>query len=62
MILDNEKLGSGAFAIVYQGILKGRPPVFAIHPKLSMVLGTSDIDNVSVAVKQLKPHATDVER
>jgi hypothetical protein len=62
VILDDEQLGSGAFAVVFRGILQGRPPAAAIHNRLSIKLGLAGAVNMSVAVKRLTPHATDMDR
>jgi hypothetical protein len=59
-ILDNEKLGSGAFATVYKGLLKGQPPSVEMRGSLNFAFDRLDGksgDDCFVAVKKQHLHA-----
>ncbi|CAJ0587295.1 unnamed protein product, partial [Mesorhabditis spiculigera] len=53
--ISTEKLGSGAFAAVFSGILSGMPPVAKIYPQLNLGGLLNELEN-PVAVK--RPHDT----
>jgi hypothetical protein len=54
LIIGDEKLGNGAFAIVYKATIIGKPPILAVYKNLSFELAG---DGGVVAVKVLPPHA-----
>jgi hypothetical protein len=52
IIIDTEKLGSGASAIVYKGILRGNFPMLNINRHLNLALDMTDNNQRNeVAVK-----------
>uniref|UniRef100_A0A914X544 Protein kinase domain-containing protein n=1 Tax=Plectus sambesii TaxID=2011161 RepID=A0A914X544_9BILA len=52
-IFDHEKLGSGAFCVVYKGKLVGKAPICKIQPSMA----TQCFENCEVAVKKLPEYA-----
>uniref|UniRef100_A0A914WLP0 Protein kinase domain-containing protein n=1 Tax=Plectus sambesii TaxID=2011161 RepID=A0A914WLP0_9BILA len=52
-VFDNEKLGSGAFCLVFKGKLEGKAPICKIQPGVA----TQCFENCEVAVKKLPEYA-----
>jgi hypothetical protein len=57
LILENEKLGVGAFSVVYKGILKKFPDIH-LGRGLIWALEMKDGAMIDVAVKMPPPHAS----
>uniref|UniRef100_A0A914VA04 Protein kinase domain-containing protein n=1 Tax=Plectus sambesii TaxID=2011161 RepID=A0A914VA04_9BILA len=57
-IFDHEKLGSGAFCIVFKGKLVGKAPICKIQPSVA----TQCFKNCEVAVKKLPEYADDLAK
>jgi hypothetical protein len=55
-ILNNQILGSGAFAVVCKGILKGQLPILRVHKNLQLALEWQDAATTEVAVKMAPTH------
>ncbi|TKR69181.1 hypothetical protein L596_021368 [Steinernema carpocapsae] len=62
VINEQEKLGSGAFASVFKGTIKGKSSVFANHAKLNVSLHFQENMNNEVAVKMLHKHTGHANR
>ena len=62
IINKNEKLGSGAFAAVYKGYLKGKNPLFEKIGNLHFALEMAENSGNEVAVKMLHEHADESSR
>ncbi len=62
IIFDNKKLGSGAFAAVFRGTLKGEAPIVAVMDSINLALELRGDSNKDVAVKLLPQHATQSDR
>ncbi|KAK0409591.1 hypothetical protein QR680_004642 [Steinernema hermaphroditum] len=61
-IHEDEKLGSGAFASVFKGTVKGKSSVFSSHANLSISLHFKDNSSNEVAIKMLHQHTSDANR
>uniref|UniRef100_A0A914VJA9 Protein kinase domain-containing protein n=1 Tax=Plectus sambesii TaxID=2011161 RepID=A0A914VJA9_9BILA len=55
-IFNNEKLGSGAFCVVFKGKLVGKAPICKIQPSVALQC----FENCEVAVKKLPEYASDL--
>ncbi|KAE9548280.1 hypothetical protein FO519_008504, partial [Halicephalobus sp. NKZ332] len=62
IINKNEKLGSGAFAAVYKGYLKGKNPLFEKIGNLHFALEMAENSGNEVAIKMLHEHSDEVSR
>ncbi|CAJ0576924.1 unnamed protein product, partial [Mesorhabditis spiculigera] len=61
LFVSSQKLGSGAYAIVFKGHLKGAPPVVKIFPRLKISALYTD-DEHHVAIKMAHTHASDKDK
>ncbi|CAJ0953768.1 unnamed protein product, partial [Mesorhabditis belari] len=59
--ISSEKIGSGAYAVVFKGILTGIPPVVRLIPRAQLIGGYAKDEN-AVAVKRPYEHANSEER
>uniref|UniRef100_A0A7E4VQ30 Protein kinase domain-containing protein n=1 Tax=Panagrellus redivivus TaxID=6233 RepID=A0A7E4VQ30_PANRE len=57
VIHKTHRLGNGAFAIVYKGVLTGRNPLLLVRKSLNFATENSDSTSTEVAVKMLYNHA-----
>lgn len=57
-IFVEKELGRGAFAVVFEGKLKGRRPVDEIIPSAQLMSNRND----TVAIKRVPPHADALSR
>ncbi|CAJ0918139.1 unnamed protein product, partial [Mesorhabditis belari] len=61
LLVFDEKLGTGAYAVVYRGYLKDMPPVVKIYPSLQVSFFLKN-DGNDVAVKSPHEQATHTDR
>ncbi|CAJ0584719.1 unnamed protein product, partial [Mesorhabditis spiculigera] len=58
--ISADRLGSGAYAVVYRGILRGIPPILKVAPSIQLSISLNANENV-VAVKMAHAHASNTD-